>query len=131
LITTTLDWESQEGLQEALGDSDSAQVHADIPISPTSTLLTWPVPNSRCLILNIFRPCPSGLVGRRRRLFVILVAVLMGKQPWRCNVSPIYVYVSWCHIGTHYTYHFSSAGWGFPILAAAAFVRAVRVRLRE
>jgi hypothetical protein len=30
-----------------------------------------------------------------------------------------------------YTYHFSSAGWGFPILAAAALMRALRVRLTE
>ncbi|KUM57420.1 hypothetical protein ACN42_g9769, partial [Penicillium freii] len=29
------------------------------------------------------------------------------------------------------TYHISSAGWGFPILAAAAFMRALRVRLSE
>ncbi|KAJ5774536.1 hypothetical protein N7457_009432, partial [Penicillium paradoxum] len=29
------------------------------------------------------------------------------------------------------TYHFSSAGWGFPILAAAAFTRALRVRLTD
>ncbi|KAJ5194639.1 uncharacterized protein N7498_008077 [Penicillium cinerascens] len=31
----------------------------------------------------------------------------------------------------HYTYHISSAWWGFPILAAAAFMRALRVRLTE
>ncbi|KUM57052.1 hypothetical protein ACN42_g10151 [Penicillium freii] len=30
-----------------------------------------------------------------------------------------------------YTYYISSAGWGFPILAAAAFMRALRVRLSE
>jgi conserved hypothetical protein len=31
LIMTTLDWKSEEGLQEALRGSASAQLHADIP----------------------------------------------------------------------------------------------------
>jgi hypothetical protein len=31
----------------------------------------------------------------------------------------------------HNTYHFSYAMWGFPILAAAGFMRALRVRLTE
>jgi hypothetical protein len=41
-----------------------------------------------------------------------------------------WISVSYIDVG-HCTYHISSAGWGLPILAAAAFMRALRVRLTE
>jgi len=42
----------------------------------------------------------------------------------------LFITVRMLYLG-HYTYHISSAGWGFPILDTAALMRALRVRLTE